>query len=265
MTPERKDESKKIVIVNPNDFPQWFAEIGSTNQEPPLHVATPDGLSLRVARPENLRRILTAQTPFPYFLLLLSGTSESGKSYMGRLLLKAGVASRIKLLRVVRELQERGILPRLQDHTGKLDPNLVLNDLVSPHYPNAETIFAKLKELITETPIAVVETIKHPLVIETARLDDSFAVLSIFIDASRHHRLEREAAKTGKSTLELNTAISKKDREKAAYGNTQIERIADLVIINNGTLEAYDQFCLALGEAVKTHTRQATAPPFEYL
>jgi dephospho-CoA kinase len=190
-------------------------------------------------------------------LLILGGSSESGKSAFGKLLLEEQLANRIKYLRVAREISTR-------DGLGD-DPMNYLNvDL-----PEIERI-ARSKKLwqgVTDVAsnaarVSVVETMKHPhLLTDLGQLIEQGAInarfLMVYIDAPFEKRVEREVLKTGLSSSEITEKVKLKDEEKSRLGDKDLSSLADIVVWNNGEAQDYFEWVLNFGSSMSEKFQQA--------
>lgn len=213
-----------------------------------------DGLEVKTQKPDFLRRIVVPTEKERPLLILLSGTSESGKSHAGKQLLNAGIASRVKLLRVVREVSGK-----------QTDPNLELSAW-SNSDKRATAVISRITQMLNkwDTPIAVVETIKHPAVLRNFRSDSRLRILSLFIDADLNFRVRNEATKISLPVDEVRTSILQKDEDKDALGNEITRSETDFLVLNNGSIENYSSFVAALGYFAKMHTRNYRGKPQLY-
>lgn len=221
-------------------------------------LATGDGLEIDFKRAPQLRQAREQGRETP-ILLLISGRSESGKSHMGKRFVRDNAGNRLKIYKTVRE----GI------EFGRLVPYpLPTNDLSQPfQYCNwaggnhdagqklIDYIVSQYCQIADSTGVhvAVVETIKHPWIIEALREDKKVRSVSIFIDAPEDLRIRREAAKKHIAISEMAQTVKDKDKIKAGYGNDQIMGLCDVLISNAGTLESYESFILFLERYTKRY------------
>jgi len=218
-------------------------------QQNPFKIETEDGF-VATLNSGFFKKIV--EHPGDPVAILMSGTSESGKSHAGKLLLDRDLAHRIKILRIVRELAEEGVVSSELTREGQIDPNNVLEKLISEKDLKIGKVVLRLAEIIDQSDcrLAVVETIKHPAVIEAFRQSKGISVLSLFVDAELEERIKREAKGKGQDPESVRSSIETKDSEKDGFGNQGTREIADIRILNNGATATYDAFLLQMAKEI---------------
>lgn len=202
-----------------------------------------------------------------HVFILLSGSSESGKSHLGDAAFKAGCANRIKIYKLIANTKEykkwslsEGVVnPNPFDFCKIIDSDMSVMDSVF------DQVFRDVGDIEDQTDCTVTffETIKHPWIINKFRnLPDSM-VVSTFIDASFEERVKREHQKTGKSIEELEIATKKKDEEKTSFGNEMVRDEADIIINNNGTLEDYERFINCFMSFILNNSNNENSVPID--
>lgn len=246
-----------IDFSNSKYFRDWF-QLNAGNRE----AETLDGMKVRVNDSEKLQRFFTS--PNKPALITLSGSSESGKSHMGQKFVKEGRGHRIKIIHAA-DLYVTEKFP-----TNK-PTNLLgwLNSLVSDEerLQFIEHASKQLKDVLSasEINVGVIETIKHPWIIEALEKREEFRTLSLFIDAPLSSRVMRESYKTGRPTDEIIGEIQKKDQEKQSMGNDLIAEKATLYINNSGSMFSYNNLLTALSEVTLGPTKPNASVTIEYL
>ena len=180
-------------------------------------------------------------------LLLLSGLSESGKSLFGQTAVNNGWGNRLKVYKTIAIGASDNHLPLAKD--GSNNPFSIASELPSSQQGEMlDFIVADFQKkfLETQVPVAVVETFKHPWLVDGLRDRTDIRAISLFIEADFANRLTREASKkklTAQDDInELAETIRQKDVTKASYGNMEIRRTADILVVNNGDLYTYLSF-----------------------
>lgn len=204
---------------------------------------TESGFRVDVHNPEAVNAKLESDTSTP-ILLLLAGSSESGKSTMGKMAVETDLASRLKYLNI-----SAGIL------MNGSKSNEIIDVLASLEQPGNEAIFAAFVEryidLTTEIlanrgGIAVVETLKHPGLVRALQASDRVRAFSVFVDADLEKRVERESVKAGLTIEETRVRVLAKDQTKGSLGLEEIRQGADITIMNDGSYEDYQAYSAAL-------------------
>lgn len=242
-------------------------EIGLITEKGETELKTSDGLIVEVKRLDKLKAVFDnkfAQNPV---LVLVGGTSESGKSTLSRMAVEKGVGHRLKIYKAVSELIGELSLPH---PGGELNPFDYSSWLEEEHPQLIETvslgIHDKYMKIMVETdvPIGIVETIKHPWMISGFEKFADLRTLSLFIDADFNKRVSREVIKSGKTYDEIHYSVSQKDRNKERYGSMKVRELSDLVISNNGAPETYFEFSLSFLNKLKEYSRPYGGTPAEY-
>ena len=245
-------ESDQILIT------QWLTDAihAEDPEQEQAELVLSDGFSCQFStdgrhRYQKIAREAVHEGDVTPALLLLAGISESGKSEIGKTLLGTNMANRIKILRVTRE-EFAPELANVPTQSGKI--NKLLNSLQPA---DMARIAERLKVIISGThcPLAVIETIKSPRVVQFfSRLEQDCNALTIFVDADYELRLAREMSGKGISDRErVREMIRQKDLEKATFGNESIRDIADLRIINNGNVESLRFFMQSFVQPILAH------------
>lgn len=198
-------------------------------------------------------------------VVALSGTSESGKSHWGKRWLAEGLASRLKIYKLVRVLGEEGQVGAVRGTDGRVDPIEMATKMANSE--DAAVVGRELRSRLLEGergyPVAVVETFKHQGLIDAIR-GAGVAVLSVFVDADLEMKAKREAEKTGGEVDEIRVRTVQKDKEKEALGNREVREQADLIIVNNGSLESYNRFLDLMAGRIRQVKPATNGRPFEY-
>ncbi len=206
---------------------------------------TNDGFSAKIRNIQRFQEFAGADVKSQPLYLMVSGTSESGKSYMGTRFVNDNIANRLKIYKVLAQLigNDTVVLP------GNVKPNpfdgaSIIGAMSSEDQTKImDSIINRFADITHGfRPISVVETIKHPWMIERIRERTDLQSLAVFIDAPFDKRVERESLKTGKSVEETKTKVELKDSTKTSYGNLAIREMADLEIWNGGDISSYNNY-----------------------
>lgn len=220
---------------------------------------TTDGLVIDIRDLGTFKRFLSKKSPDYPSLILISGTSESGKSTFGKLAVASNIGHRLKFYRTLADLVDEGLLPRNPDKSSSnpFDYATWLEDNITLARLAAQSITSRYLELMRETdvPIAVVETIKHPWIITELRRIDQVRSFLFFIDADFEKRVTRQAAKTGKDLVTTKYSVSGKDSWKLSLGTTGVKELSDAWITNNGSYGTYEQFVLSFLQLTQENSR----------
>jgi hypothetical protein len=203
-------------------------------------------LTIEHRSPEQLREHNDDTVMFT----VVSGVSESGKSALSAHAKSTGLASRIKYLRVAAEASGG------DDPFGYLD----ICDQSNPAEAlrRAKAIWSRIEELTRDGPgISYIETMKHPWLMRSlgelaATGEVNAHHLLVYVDAPLEKRVAREVARTGRSTEDIQESVAAKDAIKAGLGLAGLKSMADITIMNDGTLEEFTDLAdgLVRGQAV---------------
>lgn len=250
-----------------NKDKQYFYDTLKTAFHEPLVIETRTGLMLSIKEPRRLQSTFNADLNYP-LLHIMSGTSESGKSTFGNRLQHNKIATRYKILTAVAYLQKKDYLPSQTGGSGNDPMNLL--DYIEKNYTKTQEerllIVRRVQEHLEEidTPIAVIETVKHPWLIKDFTLYPKLRAISYFITADINKRTSRESLKRGTSYQDTLQDIKDKDATKNRFGNSQIEYLADITIRNNGSIEEYKNLIDAIGQLSLETTRPFAGIPIQY-
>lgn len=233
---------------------------------PVTNLLTKSGLEITIKNPNRIYDIFSRKESTP-IALLMSGTSESGKSTMGKYLHKNNRGNRVKILAIIGRLMDnKKITDEYKNENDENDPNLLLTALEN----NEEDIklydkFVDQHLKITKgTYLSVVETFKHKTLVEKMQASKKVRCISIFTDADFEARIKRESIKSGMSIKDTEMAIRKKDQEKSLFGSDSIRSICDIEIMNNGSLEDYFEFIDRLTDLIEEFVPENEKNTFEY-
>ena len=226
---------------------------------------TPDGLVVKINSPEAFRGFFSVENLDKPALIILSGTSESGKSTFGKLSVELGIGHRLKIYKAVRELAEAGKLPNI-DELNPFDYASWLESDESLTRRASQEISSKYIQLMQETdvPIGVAETIKHPWMVTELKKIPTIKTLSLFIDADLNRRVDREVIKTGRDVQEVRYSVSEKDRWKETFGTAKVKDLSDVVIVNDGNYETYIRFVKSFLELLRRRSKPYSGIAREY-
>lgn len=239
-------------------------ELLAISQRGETELRTFDGLSLKVNNLPLFRNMFVSPKPQqkPTFIFV-SGTSESGKSTLGKIAVETGLGHRLKIYKTLAELVDEGALVRNPDNiaSNPFDYATWLQDQPSLLSKACELIADRYIGLIAQTdvPLAVVETIKHPwMATEFARRGD-LIIASLYIDADLDQRVAREAAKTGIDPTKMRQAVLEKDlwKDELASGASNMEGVSDAIIRNDGSYASYDTFIRSFLALIRNNQRIA--------
>lgn len=183
-------------------------------------------------------------------LLLVSGESESGKSTFGQFGLDNGLANRVKIYKIIANLQEAGLLPQLllppdqQTEMFKFDPLGVATAISGNPKLQSEASEKIINEFIkfhrqTDALVDVVETIKHPWIVEDLKSAKDLFAISVFVKAPEHSRILRESIRKDVPVGLIAEKVKEKDDWKNSMGNLVVESNADITIHNSGSKDDY--------------------------
>lgn len=232
------------------------------------------GTVVSFKHPEILARVLNRSFQDRLKLLLISGDSESGKSTFGKLGMSLGYANRVKIYKVIANLQETGVLPSVllpqekRVHGFIYDP-LGMSNLIEMNsklqrvaIPAIEQEFLEFDKQ-TGVRVNVVEAIKHPWIVGGLRSSRLLSAVSIYVEAPLDLRIERQAGHLGLPVEEVANMVTEKDFWKDRMGNQVVKTMADLVISNVGSLEDYIKVVTSLLSVVATNTKNSRGVPSE--
>lgn len=234
-----------------------------------LQARTADGLELHITSAATFNTLFFSGTEkhLPA-LVFVSGTSESGKSTMGKIAVENGLGHRLKIYKTLAELVKGGTLP--SDSSGskfnpfdyaswlQRDPSLLQQscNLVAERYVS---LMAS-----TKVSIAVVETIKHPWMITEFAKAGNLRLLSLYIDADLDLRVRRQAEKTDTDIEVMRQEVLKKDEWKRELGSIGVKDVSDGFIQNNGSYQSYDTFIKALLTSIKDNSQPIVGKTEDY-
>jgi hypothetical protein len=212
---------------------------------------TMNGFQVIVHNPEAVNSKVEGNPDAP-ILLLLAGSSESGKSTMGKMAVETDLASRIKYLNISAKILMNG------SKSNEIIDVLSVLEQEGNEVPFAEFLDVFIDEIIevvsTRGGVAVVETLKHPGLVYALQNSSRVRAFSVFVDADLNKRVERESIKAGATFEETMEAVLKKDKAKGSLGLEEIRDGADLTMINNGTYEEYCHYSACLLEYLSLHS-----------
>jgi|SRR3989344_2569614 len=218
---------------------------------------TPDGFSIDVRSTQAFRDSFCELHQNLPLTFMMSGTSESGKSHFGTTLVKEGVATRFKILRLTRELFTGAV-----DNPAKFLENLPPAERDEIGKKIVSGVCSKLVQF--DTPIATIETISYPWLVQAFKEYQGIRALSIFIDAPLAMRTRRESKKRGLDQVEIAQSISLKDANKMSSGLEEIREITDIIVANAGSIQTYTDFVRNLGNLALIYTPKFSGTPFEF-
>ena len=208
------------------------------------------GTAATLIRTENFKRFTETNLEETPRLVLLSGVSESGKSTLGNFGVESGKANRIKIYKVIANLQEANKLPAImlppekRVHGFTYDPLAVATLIGENSEMQSEAGRFVEEEILkfhgqTDVLVDIVEAIKHPWIIQGLRSSNNLRTVSIFVEAPDELRVSREAQKLQISKEEVVKRIAEKDLWKDSMGNRVVREQADMIIDNKGSIEDY--------------------------
>lgn len=215
-----------------------------------LEVTNPDGLRVVLRDMPRLKSLVTeSERSIPY-LLLVSGTSESGKSFFGQSFVESNTGHRLKIYKTIAEALEKGELKSI-DFEDPTNPFKYASAAQGDEIVQKETlayIADEYSRILTTTDvgIAVVETFKHPWLTEGMKRSDRFRSIGIFVDAPEELRIQREALKKRQSAEIIKELVVEKDLTKASYGSLELPGKSDILVWNAGSIESYEGFIFLL-------------------
>lgn len=255
MTEETKEASQN----DPN-------EILSVSIKELIETKTASGLSVVVHNEDKVEKVLGTKHDHRPLLVLAAGTSESGKSELGIYMAEQGFASRLKILKIVRELGEEKRLGSVAPD-GNIIPQEVLALLKDPRSPDAIKIINRTVEILEkhDTPIGVVETVSYPIIpeiFETAQ--DRIRSVLVSVDAPYNDRVTRESLAKQLDPEEAAERLKEKDVVKISLGLDKVLLQSDIRIWNAGSLADYQQWLYNFGNVCMRSTRYFSGNPIEY-
>lgn len=215
-----------------------------------VEVLTKDGLAVRVINFKHVETVLAIPSNKPLFILI-SGTSESGKSHIGKKFVDDRMASRVKFYKSLSLCNE--FVNRSDQKVKLFDFATTLANQTNVQDSIVNKIVDEYVQYYSQTkcPIFIVETIKHQWIVDALKRRLDVACLSVYIDASFSKRVERESVKTGIPIAQLEIMTRNKDADKSVYGMGQVEKGADIKIVNNGSLVNYNGWINSFEEALR--------------
>lgn len=220
---------------------------------------TTDGLEVDVRDTEAFKHFFSRELIAIPSYILISGTSESGKSTFGKLAVASNIGHRLKVYRTLADLVDDGILPKNPnkpksspfDYATWLEENPDLMRLAAQH------IVSHYLELARETDVhtAVVETVKHSWIITELRRIRQIRTISLYIDADFDQRVSRQSNKTGGDFAATRESVIEKDSWKLILGTADVKELCDTWVTNDGEYETYEQFVLAFLKLTQKSSR----------
>ena len=177
-------------------------------------------------------------------LILLAGTSESGKSHFGKHFFESKTGNKLKFYKLLRLTSGYQPWSETEESPDPFKYAHWLAERPRERLAAFREVFGQVEEIEDESrcTISSMETIKHPWIVEAFRSLPNTKVISVFIDAPLDARVQREALKTQRPVAEIHKRTVSKDAEKDEYGNEGVRNGADLVVINGGTVHEYNRF-----------------------
>jgi shikimate kinase len=211
------------------------------------------GFRVEITNQEQIDKVLEGESTLPIFIML-SGTSESGKSTIGNTGLSAGLASRIKYLKVssdilIDELSSKNVIDTLTDMESL---NLVTDEEYTQFVDELITRISIMTS--TRGGVSVVETLKHPRLVSALKNSPKVRALSVYVDADLESRIDRETIKTGLPRVVVAKKVNEKDMTKGSLGLEQIRRTADVLLYNDGSYEEYVAYAKSILNIFSDHT-----------
>lgn len=237
-----------------------MAEHENTSFDPNLFIANPDseqrvtgGFSVEVDT-QRLTEVLGRDNNLP-ILILVSGTSESGKSHLGKKFVADGAGHRLKIYKTISELIRS--TPDLTNHTDAVEFSTHTESTPHERKFTVDHIVNEYSSVMRDTDVLVgiVETLKNPWLVEDLKSRDDIRVISMYVDGPLGVRVSREAEKTGRSYSEIEAETIDKDKYKASTGSERIRDISDIVVWNGGSVETYNTFVETLEGVLKDHVK----------
>ncbi len=233
---------------------------------PESEIHTNDGFRVDL-NTKRLHEILSTDNNLP-ILILVSGTSESGKSHLGQKFVADKAGHRFKIYKTISDLMQSHGLPQVDGVEG-FDSVSFASHIQDNHELQAETtqrVAAEYLRIMKETGVRVgiVETLKHPWLVEELLARDDLRVVSLYIDAPFELRVSRQAKKRGISREVVALDVQEKDRHKSETGTDEIRGSADIVVWNAGTIETFDSFIETLERSLRNHSRDSSMNTADY-
>jgi hypothetical protein len=241
-----------ILALSTDAITNWTRLVTDTPGSIVESIKTPDGLYMEVRDTGRLTEVFEfSETPI---LFLLSGKSESGKSHWGKRFVEQKYGSRVKILKLV------------HDQWPEEDPNDVLSSITTPEDPRIHTLAESFANLLQkqQTPLAVVETLKHPEIVSFLTASNHIRAVSVFLEPDFDLRVQREALSKDIPVEEATALAIQKDQQKAVLGNERIRDIADIYIQNNGDIATYNAFIDKIAYIGRMATPQMEGTPITY-
>lgn len=227
---------------------------------------TENGLSVSIEKPQVLLTMMSERFRSKPIFILVSGTSESGKSHLGKHFVKSETGNRLKFYKTLAGTSEYGDYNTSNSKKNPFD----FAESIKNKSKIKNEVFNKIKEdyicIIRKTniPVATVETIKHPWIIEAFRSDSDLRVLCLFIDAPVEERVKREARKTKHGIEEIMDKTLEKDTWKNSFGNQEIRSMADLLINNAGGTDVYNSFLDSFELFLRNSSKKYIGSPLDF-
>lgn len=227
---------------------------------------TQDGFRVNLDT-DRLHRVLNSDNGLP-FLILVSGTSESGKSYLGQKFVTDRVGHRFKIYKTIADLMESQALPVVEGVNGfdsVAFASQVQNDS-EIRAKTAEKIALNYVSAMKETgvPIGVVETLKHPWLVKELEVRTDLRTLTLYIDAPFELRTSRQAKKSNAKIEDITLEVQEKDKHKAETKTDAIKKIADITVWNAGEIDTFDSFIGALEKSLLSHSKSSSSKTNDY-
>lgn len=203
---------------------------------------------------KRLHEVLSSDNDLP-ILVLVSGTSESGKSHLGKKFVSDGLGHRFKIYKTISELIHSS--PDLTQETDAVEFSTKAESLPKERLIVVDHIVNEYVSSMRDSNVLVgiVETLKHPWLVDDLKSRQDIRVISMYVDGPIDARVSRQAEKTGKSIAEVKAETLAKDEYKMVTGTKEIEYISDIVVWNGGSVETYDNFIEILETTFKKNTK----------
>ena len=208
-----------------------------------------------VAVRKMLRKV--EETPLVF---LVAGPSESGKSHFGETFWKLG-GGRIKILKVVADLQDEGEIPITAD------PREVLVREGNPWEGARQQVLEYIAKMLQSRDVlaAAVESISYPKIVTAFRKRSSLIrALTIYFNPPKEVRVVREAKAKGLPKETVKKMVEKKDVLKKELGLDMAREMADILVVNAGPISIFDEFIGNLFKLSLKAVRKYNGSPFEY-
>ncbi|MEK7498194.1 MAG: hypothetical protein AAB656_04740 [Patescibacteria group bacterium] len=247
-----------------NHVEQFTSEIFSGSKP---EIETEDGFKVELNR-KRLHEVLDDGNPNLPFLILVSGTSESGKSHLGKKFVEDKIGHRFKIYKTISELMQNQNLTVVEGVDGFDSVSYATHIQNDPklRFETTQKVASEYLSIMKKTGvyIGIVETMKHPWLVKELEGRTDMRVLSLFIDAPFSLRANRQAIKHGLRVEDVAGSVSKKDEHKAETGTTDIKKFSDIVVWNSGEVESFNSFIEALQRTLTLHLTVSSGDSIDY-